>query len=53
MQTLDLIGVLTVLTAAFGYLNVRVLKLPPTIGLMGLTLVFSMGLLAIGASYRP
>ncbi len=48
MQTLDLIGVLTVMTAAFGYVNVRVLKLPPTIGLMGLTLGFSLALLAIG-----
>ena len=48
MQTLDLIAVLTVLTAAFGYVNVRLLKLPPTIGLMVLTLVFSMILLAIG-----
>jgi len=48
MQTLDLIAVLTVLTAAFGYVNVRLLKLPPTIGLMVLTLVFSMTLLAIG-----
>ncbi|MHB1560212.1 MAG: cation:proton antiporter [Isosphaeraceae bacterium] len=48
MQILDLIGVLTVMTAAFGYVNVRVLKLPPTIGLMGLTLVCSLMLLAIG-----
>ena len=48
MQTLDLIAVLTVLTAAFGYVNVRLLKLPPTIGLMALTLLFSMIVLAIG-----
>ena len=34
---------LIVLTAAFGYVNVRLLKLPPTIGLMVLTLVFSIG----------
>lgn len=48
MQTFDLIAVLTVLTAAFGYVNVRVLKLPSTIGLMGLTLTFSLVLLALG-----
>ena len=48
MQSLDLIAVLTVLTAAFGYINVRLLKLPPTIALMALTLLFSMILLAIG-----
>jgi len=45
MQTLDLIAVLIVLTAAFGYVNLRLLKLPPTIGLMALTLLFSMILL--------
>jgi CPA1 family monovalent cation:H+ antiporter len=48
MHSLDLIAVLTVLTAAFGYINVRVLKLPTTIALMALTLLFSMVLLAIG-----
>jgi CPA1 family monovalent cation:H+ antiporter len=48
MPTLDLLAVLIVLTAAFGYVNVRLLKLPPTIGLMALTLLFSAILLAIG-----
>ena len=48
MQTLDLLAMLIVLTAAFGYVNVRLLKLPPTIGLMALTLLLSMILLAIG-----
>jgi CPA1 family monovalent cation:H+ antiporter len=52
MQTLDLIAVLIILTAAFGYVNLRLLKLPPTIGLMALTLLFSMILLAIG-EYVP
>src|SRR5262249_32764670 len=48
MPVLDLLAVLIVLTAAFGYVNVRLLKLPPTIGLMLLTLLFSSALLAIG-----
>lgn len=48
MPTLDLLALLIVLTAAFGYVNVRLLKLPPTIGLMLLTLIFSAVLLAIG-----
>jgi CPA1 family monovalent cation:H+ antiporter len=52
MQTFDLIAVLIVLTAAFGYVNVRLLKLPPTIGLMALTLLFSMILLGVG-EYVP
>ena len=48
MHLLDLLAVLIVLTAIFSYINIRVLKLPPTIGLMALTLAFSMLLLAIG-----
>jgi monovalent cation:H+ antiporter, CPA1 family len=52
MQTVDLIALLIVLTAACGYVNVRLLKLRPTIGLMALTLFFSMSLLAIGR-YLP
>jgi CPA1 family monovalent cation:H+ antiporter len=48
MQIFDLFAMLIVLTAACGYVNVRVLKLPPTIGLMALTLGFSMIVLAIG-----
>jgi monovalent cation:H+ antiporter, CPA1 family len=48
MHSLDLISVLTVLTAAFGDVNVRLLNLPTTIALMALTLLFSMILLAIG-----
>lgn len=36
------------MAAAFSYLNYRFLKLPTTIGLMALTLVASVGLLALG-----
>jgi CPA1 family monovalent cation:H+ antiporter len=52
MPTFDLFAILIVLTAVCGYVNVRLLKLPATIGLMALTLVFSMVLLAIG-QYVP
>ncbi|MBB4079621.1 CPA1 family monovalent cation:H+ antiporter [Lewinella aquimaris] len=35
------------LAAAFGYLNVRFLKLPTTIGLMLITIVYTLGVLAV------
>ena len=41
--------VIVVLAALFGYLNVRFLKLPNTIGLMLITIVFT--LVVIGISY--
>ena len=42
-----IITVLIVLSALFGYLNVRLLKLPITIGLMLITIVFTMVVLVI------
>ena len=39
--------VIVVLAALFGYLNVRVLKLPTTIGLMLITIVFTLAVFAI------
>ena len=48
MPTIDLLAMLIVLTAACGYVNVRLLRLPPTIGLMLLTLLASLVLLAVG-----
>lgn len=42
-----IITVLVVLAAMFGYLNVRFLKLPNTIGLMLLTILFTLGVLAL------
>jgi CPA1 family monovalent cation:H+ antiporter len=39
--------VIVVLAALFGYLNVRVLKLPTTIGLMLITIVFTLVIFAI------
>jgi len=40
--------ILIVLSAVFGYLNVRFLKLPKTIGLMVITILFTLLILAIG-----
>ncbi len=48
MHWFDLIAILLVLAAAFSYLNYRWLKLPTTIGLMALTLLVSVALVAIG-----
>jgi CPA1 family monovalent cation:H+ antiporter len=48
MHVFDLIAILTVLTAGFSYLNFRLLKLPSTIGLMALTLLFSLAFVAVG-----
>jgi CPA1 family monovalent cation:H+ antiporter len=48
MHTFDLIAILTVLAAGFSFVNARYLKLPPTIGLMAVTLAFSVGLFVIG-----
>lgn len=42
-----IITTLIVLAAAFGYLNVRFLKLPNTIGLMVITIVFTLAVIAL------
>ena len=42
MDTFNIIALLTVLAAAFGYINFRFLKLPTTIGLMVIALVMSL-----------
>ena len=44
-----IITVLIVLSAVFGYINVRFLKLPNTIGLMLITILFTLGV--FGLSY--
>ncbi len=48
MRVFDLIAVLLVMAAIFSYLNFRLLKLPTTIGLMAMTLAFSLALLVLG-----
>ncbi len=42
-----IISGLVFLAAAFGYLNVRFLKLPTTIGLMFITIVYTLGVLGL------
>jgi CPA1 family monovalent cation:H+ antiporter len=43
-----IITVLVFLSAIFGYLNVRILKLPNTIGLMVITILFTITVLVLG-----
>lgn len=42
-----IISILVVLSAVFGYINVRFLKLPTTIGLMVITIVFTLAVMGI------
>ncbi|WP_373056201.1 cation:proton antiporter [Zunongwangia sp. H14] len=44
-----IITILVSLAAVFGYINVRFLKLPNTIGLMLITIVFSLGVIGLAA----
>ncbi len=44
-----IITVLVTISAIFGYINVRFLKLPNTIGLMLITILFTLGVFAISA----
>lgn len=48
MNTFDVIAVLLTLTAVFGYINFRYIKLPTTIGLMLLGLMFSLLIIVAG-----
>lgn len=48
MSLLPAISILIVLAALFGYVNVRFLKLPTTIGLMIISIAFSLGMLIVG-----
>jgi len=49
MNVFNIITILVVFSAVFGYINTRFLKLPNTIGLMSITISFT--LLLIGLSY--
>lgn len=49
MDYYSIATILIVLSAAFGYINVRFLKLPITIGLMVITILFTM--IILGVSY--
>jgi len=47
MDYFIIITVLVFLSASFGYINVRFLKLPNTIGLMVITIAFTLGVFAL------
>ncbi|MGO9599456.1 MAG: cation:proton antiporter [Isosphaeraceae bacterium] len=51
MRLFDLLAVLTVMAAAFSYLNLRLIKLPTTIALMAMSLVFSLSLFTLGTAF--
>jgi CPA1 family monovalent cation:H+ antiporter len=48
MGTFDLLAILISLAAVLGWINLRFLRLPTTIGLMVLSMVFSLALVALG-----
>ena len=48
MQLYDLITIIISLTAVFSYLNIRYIKLPGTIGIMLISIVSSLMVIAIG-----
>ncbi len=47
MDTYSIIAFLVLLSAIFGYINVKFLKLPNTIGLMLITIIYTLGVLAL------
>ena len=47
MEYYSIATILIVVSAIFGYINVRFIKLPTTIGLMLITIVFTIGLVGI------
>ena len=51
MDLLTIVTVLVVLTALFGWINARFLRLPFTIGLMVVSMAFSLLVLAVGTLY--
>jgi len=48
MEIFEIVTLLTVVAALFGYINVRFLKLPSTIGLLAMALVFTLLIVFIG-----
>ena len=51
MEIFPLFSILIVLSAGFAYINFRILKLPDSIGLMLVSLLFSILILIIGHFY--
>lgn len=48
MEIFTIVTILTVLSALFAYINIKVLKLPFTIGLMIIAMVFTLVILVLG-----
>lgn len=53
MEPFNILTLLIFLSAVFGYFNVRFLKLPETIGLMIMAIVFSTILIILNSFYSP
>ena len=53
MEILELSTILLILASAFSLINIRILKLPMTIGLMILAIVLSVVVLSVGVIYPP
>jgi monovalent cation:H+ antiporter, CPA1 family len=53
MTILDLITLLVFLAAMFTLINISILKLPSTIGLMAIALIMSLGILLVGLVFPP
>ncbi len=53
MSVFAIFTVLMALSAVFGFINIKFLKLPPTIGLMIISIVFTVGLTIAGKFYSP
>jgi len=48
MKLFEITAILMVLTALFSYINYRMLRMPTTIGVMFIALVFSLGIVSLG-----
>ncbi len=53
MELFNILTLLIFLSAVFGYFNVRFLKLPETIGLMVMAIIFSTILITLNSFYSP
>lgn len=51
MRIFDLMAIVTVLAAGFSYVNLRLLRLPATVGLMALSLVGSIAVVLVGTAF--
>jgi monovalent cation:H+ antiporter, CPA1 family len=53
MSILEIVSILVAIAAVFGWISVRVLKLPITVGTMLLTVVVSLSLTGVGGIHPP